>query len=130
MKRNRIVIDFDNKEIARAQPRRKSGGGIGRPLLIIAVILILIVGGTGAGDGFVGSDIARDYSGHILEAREAIENGRGRHLEYSSPCIFRENNWHDRMRTYRRLLCALAAPMLWPGTHIAFLPHPQLTIHA
>ncbi|PYR76772.1 MAG: hypothetical protein DMF86_11275 [Acidobacteria bacterium] len=32
------------------------------------------VGGTGAGDGFVGSDIARDYSGHILEAREAIEN--------------------------------------------------------
>ena len=49
MKRNRIVIDFDNKEAARAQPRRKSGGGIGRPLLIIAVILLLIVSGLGAG---------------------------------------------------------------------------------
>lgn len=52
MKRNRIVIDFDNKEVARAQPRRKSGGGIGRPLLIIAVLLILIVGGIGAGGYF------------------------------------------------------------------------------
>src|SRR5438552_7302169 len=50
MKRNRIVIDFDNKEVARPQPRRKSGDrGIGRVLLIIAVILLLIVGGLGAG---------------------------------------------------------------------------------
>jgi len=52
MKRNRIVIDFDNKEAARAQPRRKSGGGIGRPLLILALILLLIVSGLGAGGYF------------------------------------------------------------------------------
>src|SRR5437764_1366080 len=52
MKRNRIVIDFDNKEVARAQPRHKSGGGIGRVLLIIALILLLIVGGLGAGGYF------------------------------------------------------------------------------
>jgi len=52
MKRNRIVIDFDNKEVARPQPRRKSGGGIGRVLLIIAVILLLIIGGLGAGGYF------------------------------------------------------------------------------
>src|SRR6266702_2974866 len=52
LKRNRIVIDFDNQEAARAQPRRESGRGIGRPLLIIAVILILIVGGIGAGGYF------------------------------------------------------------------------------
>lgn len=52
MKRNRIVIDFDNKEVARPQPRRKSGGGIGRVLLIIALILLLIVGGLGAGGYF------------------------------------------------------------------------------
>src|SRR6266513_5883749 len=52
MKRNRIVIDFDNKEVARPQPRRKSGGGIGRVLLFIAVILLLIIGGLGAGGYF------------------------------------------------------------------------------
>jgi uncharacterized membrane protein len=52
MKRNRIVINFDNKEVARSQPRRKSRGGIGRPLLIIAVILLLIVSGLGAGGFF------------------------------------------------------------------------------
>src|SRR6266699_1687091 len=52
LKRNRIVIDFDNKAAARAQPRRKSGGGIGRVLLFIAVILLLIVGALGAGGYF------------------------------------------------------------------------------
>ena len=52
MKRNRIVIDFDNKEAARAQPRRRSNGGIFRPLLIIALILLLIVAGLGAGGYF------------------------------------------------------------------------------
>src|SRR5439155_21191018 len=52
MNRNRIVIDFDNKEVPRARPRRRSGGGIGRPLLIIAVILFLIVSGLGAGGYF------------------------------------------------------------------------------
>ena len=52
MKRNRIVIDFDNKEVARARPRGRSSGGIGRPLLIMAVILLLIVSGLGAGGYF------------------------------------------------------------------------------
>src|SRR5947207_4175501 len=52
MKRNRIVIDFDNKEAARARPRRKSGRGVGRVLLFIAVILLLIVGALGAGGFF------------------------------------------------------------------------------
>ena len=52
LKRNRIVIDFDNKEVARPQPRRKSAGGIGRVLLFIAVILLLIVGALGAGGYF------------------------------------------------------------------------------
>src|SRR5439155_25095263 len=52
MNRNRIVINFDNKEVPRARPRRRSGGGIGRPLLIIAVILLLIVSGFGAGGYF------------------------------------------------------------------------------
>ncbi|HEX7722346.1 MAG TPA: hypothetical protein VF397_09320 [Pyrinomonadaceae bacterium] len=52
MKRNRIVIDFDNKEVGRPQPRRKSAGGIGRVLLFIAVILLLIVGALGAGGYF------------------------------------------------------------------------------
>ena len=51
MKRNRIVINFDNQE-ATARPRRKSSGGIGRPLLIIAVVMLLIVGGLGAGGYF------------------------------------------------------------------------------
>ena len=44
LKRNRIVIDFDNKEVARPQRRRKSGRGIGRVLLFIAVILLLAAG--------------------------------------------------------------------------------------
>jgi len=52
MKRNRIVIDFDNKEVARAQPRRKSSGGPGRVLLIIALTLLLIVCGLSAGGYF------------------------------------------------------------------------------
>ena len=52
MKRNRIVIDFDNKEVARPQRRRKSGRGIGRVFLFIAVILLLIVGALGAGGYF------------------------------------------------------------------------------
>ena len=52
MKRNRIVINFDNKEVAGAPPRRRPTGGIGRPLLIIAVIFILIVGGLAAGGYF------------------------------------------------------------------------------
>src|SRR5438045_7012707 len=60
MKRNRIVIDFDNKEAARAQPRRKSGGGIGRPLLILALVLLLIVSGLGAGGYFWWRHYQRD----------------------------------------------------------------------
>jgi len=52
MKRNRIGIDFDNKEVARPQRRRKSGRGIGRVFLFIAVILLLIVGALGAGGYF------------------------------------------------------------------------------
>src|SRR5207253_6812086 len=52
MKRNRIVINFDNKVAAVTRPREKSRGGIGRPLLIIAVILVLIIGGLGAGGYF------------------------------------------------------------------------------
>src|SRR5256714_83118 len=52
MNRNRIVINFDNKEAGRARPREKSRGGIMRPLLIIAIILVLIVSGLGVGGIF------------------------------------------------------------------------------
>ncbi|MFN2577987.1 MAG: hypothetical protein ABR607_09900 [Pyrinomonadaceae bacterium] len=50
-KRNRIVIDFDNKEAGRRRGRRP-GGQIGRLLLVVAVILLLIVCGLGAGGYF------------------------------------------------------------------------------
>src|SRR5437762_615870 len=49
MNRNRIVIDFDNKQSAGAWPRRRSRGKTGRILLIIAAVFILILGGLGAG---------------------------------------------------------------------------------
>ena len=53
MKRNRIVINFDNKEAPFASGRRRSGGsGVGRVLAVIAVLLILIVGGLAAGGYF------------------------------------------------------------------------------
>ena len=48
MPRNRIVINFDQARAA----GRKSGGGIGRVLLVIGIILLLIVGGLGAGGYF------------------------------------------------------------------------------
>jgi hypothetical protein len=45
MKRNRIVINLDD------QPRRRGRGrgGLGKPLLIIGIVLILVVGGLAAG---------------------------------------------------------------------------------
>ena len=48
MKRNRIVINLDEKQ-AGGGGRRQSGGGAGRPLLIIAIILLFVVGGLAAG---------------------------------------------------------------------------------
>jgi len=50
MARNRIVINLDpNQPGAR---KRRGGRGIGKPLLIIAIILSLIVGGLAAGGFF------------------------------------------------------------------------------
>jgi len=46
MKRNRIVINLD-----RNQPGRRSGG-LGKPLLIIGIVLVLVVGGLAAGGYF------------------------------------------------------------------------------
>ena len=55
MKRNKIVINFDNREAplsAIARRQRSLRGGIGRVLAIIAVLLILIVGGIAGGGYF------------------------------------------------------------------------------
>jgi uncharacterized membrane protein len=56
MKPNRIVINFDNQESAPARRdagrQRSSRSGVGRVLAIIAVLLILIVGGI-AGGGYL-----------------------------------------------------------------------------
>lgn len=55
MKRNRIVINFDNREApfaAGAGHRRSSRGGVGRVLAIIALLLVLIVCGIAAGGYF------------------------------------------------------------------------------
>ena len=56
MKPNRIVINFDNQESASARHdtgrQRSSRSGVGRVLAIIAVLLILIVGGI-AGGGYL-----------------------------------------------------------------------------
>lgn len=56
MKRNRIVINFDDPAAASgggAAPRRRSAGrGIGRVLAVIAILLVLIVGGLVAGGFF------------------------------------------------------------------------------
>ena len=47
MARNRIVINLDpNQPGAR---KRRGGRGIGKPLLIIAIILLLIISGLAAG---------------------------------------------------------------------------------
>ena len=51
MKRNRIVINLDEKQTSRAAGKR-AGGGIRKPLLIIAVLLLVLVGGTAAGGYF------------------------------------------------------------------------------
>lgn len=51
MKRNRIVINLDEKQSGRGA-RRPSGGGAGRPLLIIAIILLIVLGGLAAGGYF------------------------------------------------------------------------------
>src|SRR5436190_1156983 len=50
MKRNRIVINFDEKSAGGRS--RRSGGGFLRPLLIIAIILLVVVGGLGVGGYF------------------------------------------------------------------------------
>jgi hypothetical protein len=47
MKRNRIVINLDQN-----QPSRRSGRGLGKPLLIIGIVLLLAVGGLAAGGYF------------------------------------------------------------------------------
>jgi hypothetical protein len=56
MKRNRIVINFDDPAAASgrgdASRRRSSGRGIGRILGVIAILLVLIVGGLAAGGFF------------------------------------------------------------------------------
>ena len=55
MKRNRIVINFDNRDPAsagRAARQRSSRSGVGRVLLVIAVLLILIVCGIVGGGYF------------------------------------------------------------------------------
>ena len=56
MKRNRIVINFDDPAVAPGRsdaPRRRSSrGGIGRVLGVIAILLLLIVGGLAAGGYF------------------------------------------------------------------------------
>jgi hypothetical protein len=56
MKRNRIVINFDDPAAASgrggASRRRSSGRGIGRVLGVIAILLVLIVGGLVAGGFF------------------------------------------------------------------------------
>jgi hypothetical protein len=49
MKRNRIVINLDEKQSGRGA-RGRSGGG--RPLLIIAIILLIVIGGLAAGGYF------------------------------------------------------------------------------
>jgi len=49
MKRNRIVINFDEKP---AGGRSRRSGGILRPLLIVAIILLVVAGGIGAGGYF------------------------------------------------------------------------------
>jgi hypothetical protein len=56
MKRNRIVINFDDPAAASrtggARRRRSSRGGIGRVLAVIAILLVLVVGGLAAGSYF------------------------------------------------------------------------------
>jgi hypothetical protein len=55
MKRNRIVINFDDPAAASGRggaPRRRSGRGIARVLGVIAILLVLIVGGLVAGGFF------------------------------------------------------------------------------
>jgi hypothetical protein len=55
MKRNRIVINFDDPAAASGRgdsPRSRSSRGIGRVLGLIAILLVLIVGGLAAGGFF------------------------------------------------------------------------------
>jgi flagellar basal body-associated protein FliL len=52
MKRNRIVINFDDKGATGARPREKSRGGLMRPLLIIAIIVVVVLSGLGIGGLF------------------------------------------------------------------------------
>ena len=53
MKRNRIVINFDNQTSARGgSGRRSARGGIGRVLAVIAVLLVLLVCGIAGGGYF------------------------------------------------------------------------------
>src|SRR4051794_26205406 len=56
MKPNRIVINFDNPEPARASrdggSRRPARRGVGRVLAVIAVLLLLVIGGL-AGGGYL-----------------------------------------------------------------------------
>jgi hypothetical protein len=55
MKRNRIVINFDDPAAASGHvgsARRRSSRGIGRVLGLIAILLVLIVGGLAAGGFF------------------------------------------------------------------------------
>jgi len=54
MKRNRIVINFDNQEAPSAHRgvgRGSSRGGVGRVLIVIAVLIVIVIGGI-AGGGF------------------------------------------------------------------------------
>src|SRR3954463_2713380 len=55
MKPNRIVINFDNQEPVRPSHdggSRRARGGVGRVLAIIAVLLLLVIGGL-AGGGYL-----------------------------------------------------------------------------
>ncbi len=49
MKRNRIVINLDQDQSRR---RGRSGRGFGKPLLVIGIVLVLVIGGLGAGGYF------------------------------------------------------------------------------
>ena len=56
MKPNKIVINFDNREAGSSavagRRERSSRSGVGRVLAIIAVLLILVVGGIADGGYF------------------------------------------------------------------------------
>ena len=109
MKRNRIVINFDEKPAGGRS--RRSGGGFLRPLLIIAIILLVVVGGLGVGGYFWW----RHYQGGPGYSLALLVDGAQRNDAGVVDSILDTDKISNDFVTQVRQKMPGADPSLWPA---------------